>query len=132
MADEAQDVVRQFYEALGRGDAPAALGLLSPDIEWTEAEHSPYYGGTLRGVDAVVTGVLQPINADFDAFVARPLDFIAQGGRVAAFGNYSGKSKKTGRQLLTPFVHLWEVSKGRIHRFTQFTDSGLWSKAMHD
>jgi uncharacterized protein len=132
MADDARDVVHQFYAALGRGDAPAALGLLSPDIAWTEAEHSPYYAGTLHGVEAVVAKVLEPINADFDDFAAVTFDFLSQDGRVAAFGNYSGKARKTGRQLLTPFVHLWEVSNGRIHRFTQFTDSGLWNKALRD
>ncbi len=32
------DVVQSFYEALGRGDATAALAVLDDAVQWTEAE----------------------------------------------------------------------------------------------
>jgi len=35
------DTVRRFYDALGRGDVPAVLSLLDPQVEWTEAERFP-------------------------------------------------------------------------------------------
>jgi len=35
------DVVRRFYAALGRGDVPAVISLLNPQIEWAEAERAP-------------------------------------------------------------------------------------------
>jgi ketosteroid isomerase-like protein len=31
------DIVKSFYDALGRGDSPVALGLLAPDMEWSVA-----------------------------------------------------------------------------------------------
>ena len=41
----ATDTVRAFYDALGRGDVPSLLGLLHPDLHWTEAQGFPYYSG---------------------------------------------------------------------------------------
>ena len=40
---------RRFYDALDRGDVPTVLSLLDPQVEWTEAERFPYYGGTWAG-----------------------------------------------------------------------------------
>jgi uncharacterized protein len=123
-------VVQQFYALLAAGNVPAALGLLDPDVEWTEAERTPYYAGTLHGVEAIVAKVLQPIGEDFDNFAATPADFIAQGDRVAAFGTYSGVAKITGLSLEVPFVHAWTVANGRLQRFVQYTDSAGWNHAL--
>jgi uncharacterized protein len=39
-------VVQEFYSALDAGDVTRAVAVLSPDLEWTEAEGFPYYSGT--------------------------------------------------------------------------------------
>ena len=57
-------IVRQFYEALGRGDVGSVLQLLDPRVEWTEAERFPYYGGTWQGPDAIVKGLFEPLGRD--------------------------------------------------------------------
>ncbi len=38
-------VIRNLYEAPGRGDMPTVLGAMDPGIEWREAEGSPYEPG---------------------------------------------------------------------------------------
>ena len=52
------NTVRRFYDALGRGDVPAVLSLLDAQVEWTEAERFPYYGGTWHGPQAVLDNLL--------------------------------------------------------------------------
>src|SRR5215470_4266501 len=47
MAD-AVAVVQAFYRSIAAGDTETLLALLSPDLEWTEAERFPYYGGVWR------------------------------------------------------------------------------------
>ena len=128
---EALNVVRQFYRSLAAGDAPGALGLLDAAVEWTEAERSPYYAGTLHGVEAVIAQVLQPIGDDFADFAATPSDFIAEGDRVAVFGIYSGVAKATGLSLRAPFVHAWRVANGRLCQFVQYTDSAAWRQPLN-
>jgi ketosteroid isomerase-like protein len=127
---DALTTARHFYLALASGDVGGALALLNADIEWTEAERSPYYAGTLRGPNAVVAGVLAPINGDFEGFAATPAEFVADGERVAVFGTYTGLAKITGIRLSVPFVHLWTVADGRLRRFIQYTDSTLWREAL--
>ncbi len=124
---DTEAIVRNFYAALGRGDALSALALLDGAVEWTEAERSPYYAGTTKGVDAVVKTVLEPINRDFEDFVCAPSDFITQGDRTASFGCYTGRARRSGEALSAPFVHVWTVRGGKIARFVQYTDSAAWA-----
>ena len=43
MADNLE-AVRSVYDAFARGDVPAVLAVLGPDVSWTEAEGFPYGG----------------------------------------------------------------------------------------
>ena len=126
---DAQSTVREFYGALAAGNPPAAFGLLAPDVEWTEAERSPYYAGTWKGLDQVLAGLFHRIGADFEGFAAKPDEFVADGDRVAVFGNYSGHVKASGRELAAPFVHSWTVADGKLKRFVQYTDTAKWIEA---
>lgn len=38
------DLIRNAYEAFAKGDVPAVMGLLDPDIQWTDTEGGPYGG----------------------------------------------------------------------------------------
>src|SRR5579862_8443132 len=120
---DAETVVRAFYAALANGRADVALASLSPEVEWTETKGSPYFAGTVKGVDAVVSTVLQPIGHDFDDFATTPNDFVSADARTVSFGHYTGRSKQAGLQLDVPFVHVWTVEDGRIVRFVQYTDT---------
>lgn len=127
---DALPVVQRFYALLAAGDGAGALGLLDPDIEWTEAERTPYFAGTMRGIDAVVSGLFVPLGRDFDNFTTVPHEFVAEGERVIAFGAYSGFAKRFGRTMSAPLVHSWTVSNGRLRRFLQYTDSAPWNEAL--
>ena len=52
------EIVRGAYDAFARGDVPAVVGTMDPDIEWIEssAEGLPATG-TFKGPEAVVGGV---------------------------------------------------------------------------
>jgi ketosteroid isomerase-like protein len=117
------DTVRRFYDALGRGDVAAVLSLLDPEVEWTEAERFPYYGGTWRGPQAVLDNLLTPLSAEWDDFSAKPHEFVADGARVIALGTYSGTFKKTGRSFRAAFAHAWRVRGERLASFNMHTDT---------
>jgi ketosteroid isomerase-like protein len=117
------DIVRRFYVALGRGDVPAVVSLLDPQVEWTEAERFPYYSGTWHGPQAVVDNLLVPMADDWDGFSVEPNEFIAAGNRVVSLGTYSGRSKKTGRPLSAAFAHVWTVRGDKLTRFNMHADT---------
>ena len=42
MSQSNLEKIKELYQALQRGDGPAALGALDPEIVWYEAENFPY------------------------------------------------------------------------------------------
>ncbi|GMV06310.1 MAG: hypothetical protein AMXMBFR53_25860 [Gemmatimonadota bacterium] len=118
------DLIRGLYDAFGRGDVPAVLGAMAPDIEWNEAENFPYADGNpYRGPGAVAEGVFMRLVADFDGFTVTPETFLDAGDTVVAMGRYTGTAKGTGTALDAQFAHVWWVADGRVARFQQYTDT---------
>lgn len=126
---DSKGTVRGIYAAFERGDMPAFLAALAPDVRWTEAEGFPY-GGTYVGPEAVLEGVFARIGGEWDAFAAVPARLVAEGDTVIALGTYSGTYKATGKRFEAPFVHVWELRDGRVATFRQHTDTVLVRNAM--
>jgi ketosteroid isomerase-like protein len=118
-----RDTLYRFYDALGRGDLPAVLALFAPDLEWTEAERFPYYGGTWRSSEEIVTNLFAPLGRDWLTFSARPVHDLVENDQAVVFGFYAGTHRRTGRSLTAPFAHHWTVRSGKIVRFVQYTDT---------
>ncbi len=73
------DTVRGAYTAFAKGDIPAVLAVLDPQVSWTEADGFPY-GGTYSGPDAVLEGVFVKLGAEWDGYSAVAHEFVTQGG----------------------------------------------------
>jgi ketosteroid isomerase-like protein len=130
MIATAVDTVRRFYDALSRGDVPGVLALLNDELQWTEAERFPYYGGTWRSPREIVDNLLVPLARDWDGFTAKAVDFVADGDRVVSFGTYAGRFKATGRAMTAPFAHRWTVRDGRIVKFDMYADTAKLLEAI--
>ena len=122
MGDQSEEVVRDVYQAFGRGDVATVLGAMAPDIEWHEAEGMPY-GGVYHGGEAVVQNVFGPIMQDVSDFAVTAEEFISSGDAVATVVRYTGTGKGTGKRLDLPVVHVWKVRNGKIQQFRQFIDT---------
>ena len=123
-------LVRSFYTALAARDVPAVIGVLHPDLHWTEAEGFPYYSGTWRHPQDIVEKLLAPLTRDWDDFSAAASDFIVEGDRVVALGTYSGRNKATGKSIRVPFAHVWRVADDKLQRFDMFTDTLLVDRSL--
>lgn len=126
----AAEMVRAFYAAVSRADVPTVVGLLHPDLRWTEAEGFPYYSGTWRHPQDVVDKFLMPLMRDWNNFSAVADDFIVEGDRVVSLGAYVGVNKATGKAMRAPFAHVWQVADGKLARFDMYTDTLLVHRAM--
>ena len=127
---KAAELVRAFYAAVSRADVPAVVGLLHPDLHWTEAEGFPYFSGTWRHPQDVVDKLLVPLMRDWDNFSAVAEDFIVESERVVCLGSYTGVNKATGKALRAPFAHIWRISDGKLARFDMYTDTLLVRRSM--
>lgn len=127
-----RDTIDRFYDALGRGDLPTVVALFAADIEWTEAERFPYYGGTWRDPEAIVKNLFEPLNRDWITFSAQPEHHVVENDQAVVFGVYVGTHKRTGRSLTAPFAHHWTVRSGKIVRFVQYTDTAKVLEAVRE
>lgn len=66
-------VVKGMYEAFAKGDIPAVVAALDPQVEWWEAENFIYdKGNPYIGPEAVLNGVFMRIGNEWTGFSVSP------------------------------------------------------------
>ncbi len=116
--------VKALYAAFAKGDIPAALATMSPEIVWNEAENYPYADlNPHKGPNGVLTGVFARIGADWDGFTAVSDEFIEAGDTIVSLGHYGGTNKATGKKMRAQFAHVFRVKDGKITGFQQYADT---------
>lgn len=114
------EIVRSFYDKLAAGDAPGALGLMAPDIEWITMWHYKVEG---RGPERVAEGLFKPLAAEWSSFALVPTEFIADGDTVVSLGEFTGVNRATGKKADARYAHVWTIKDGKITRFRQYIDT---------
>lgn len=123
------ETLRHAYDAFARGDVPAVLAVLAPDVSWTEADGFPY-AGTYVGPESVLSNVFMKLGTEWEGYSAVPHEFVAEGDTVVALGTYSGKYLATGKSFSAPFAHVWKFRNGRVQSFRQHTDTAIVQDAL--
>jgi len=122
--------VKGLYEAAGRGEPGALIAALHPQVEWLEAEGSPYANGNPYVGPSSVVGLLGGIASEVADFRLNLVRVIDGGDTVVAEGRYTGKGGKTGKTLDAPFAHVWHLRDGAVVKFQQYTDTKQWSDVL--
>ena len=131
MSSDPVAVVRATYEAFGRGDIPAALGMMAPDVEWVESEAQGIpTRGTHIGPQQVAENVFSTVPLDWQEFSLDPEDFFADRDTVIVRGRLRAVAKATGKSMDAPFVHVFTVAGGKIQRLTNHHDTALWVQTL--
>ena len=125
-------LVKNIYDAFGRGDIPTVLGAMSPDIHWHQAESNPYMpsGEAWVGPDAVLSNLLIRLGAEWDGFTVHPKSFHDAGGSVIVEARYSGSYKATGKKMDTQVCHVFDIRDGKVTRFQQYVDTAKLQSVM--
>ena len=124
MSDQTNtDVVRQAYEAFGRGDIAAVLDLLTDDVDWTlQGPSAIPWAGTRRGREAVAEFFsLIGENLEFERF--EPREFVAQGDTVVVLGDERSVVRPTGRAFENEWAHVYTLRDGKIAKGRFFEDT---------
>lgn len=117
-------LLRGAYEAFGRGDIPAVLGVMHPDVTWNEAENVTYDdGGPFIGTEQVLQKLFMRLGSEWDGFRVDVEEILDCGQRVVALARYRAVYKATGKQLDAQVAHVWTVEDGKVTRFDQYTDT---------
>jgi len=118
-------IMKSLYAAFGRGEIPAVLGAMSPDLRWYQAESNPYRpsGEPWIGPDAVLNNLFMRLGDEWDGFTVLPKTFHAAGDSVIVEARYNGTFKPTGKQLDAQVCHVWDLKNGKVTRFQQYVDT---------
>ena len=131
MSQENVSVVKDMYEAFGRGDIPAVLAALDAQVEWREAENFIYADGNpYVGPESVLQGVFMRLGGEWEGFAVSPEEILDAGETVVGRGYYSGTFKQNGRRVRAQFAHLFTFSGGKIVKFQQYTDTAQFLQAV--
>ena len=129
MSSENVGVVKQGFEAFGRGDLDAVAETFDEQVEWWSSEELPN-GGKIQGRDAVIQS-FAAIGEDWDDFTLEPEQFLDAGDWVAVRGTYRAKAKASGQAVEGRFGHFVEVRDGKTVRGEYHSDSAKEYKALN-
>jgi ketosteroid isomerase-like protein len=126
------ETLKGGYEAFGRGDVPAVLGIFDPNIEWSEAEGNPYKpdGKPWIGGDAIVQNLFVRLATEWDGFTVTPNEFHDAGDTITVECRYTGAYKATGKSIDAQVCHVWKFSNGKATNFQQYVDTAQLQEAM--
>ncbi len=117
------EVVQETYEAVGRGDIPALLDLLTDDVEWTFQGPSVIpFAGTRRGREGVAE-FFSLVGEELEFQQFEPREFVAQGDTVVVLGFERSLVKPTGRTFEQEWAHVYTLRDGKIAKFRAFEDT---------
>ena len=116
------DVVRQAYDAFGRGDIPAVLELIADDADWTVAEVL-VQGGSWRGRDGVGQ-FFQGLGEKYEELTVDVHDLVDGGDHVVGVGVGRG-TRRGGGPAEYGFAHVFTVRDGKVTRFREYADRAV-------
>ena len=126
-------LVKDVYAAFSGGNIGAVVDAMSPEIEWHEAEHSPWHvPGGHHGPPAVVTQILARIPETLDNFEVEPLRFHDAGATVIVEARYRADAPATAAALNAQACHVWTIRGGKLAAFQQYTDTWLFAQVTAD
>jgi ketosteroid isomerase-like protein len=116
MSRENLELVRQLLDARDRGDLPAALACLDPDVEFIPlraATEGAYRGH--QGVEGFYADTLENFESFEPHYELRDL-----GERVLAWGTIHVRSKGGGVEMDIPTGGIFDLHGGKIIRWQDF------------
>jgi ketosteroid isomerase-like protein len=125
-------VVRDTYEAVGRGDVAALLDLVADDVEWTfQGPAVIPFAGTRRGRDGVRHFFsLVAEHLRFEQF--EPRELVSHGDTVVVLGFERSLVKATGRTFEQHWAHVYRLRNGRVATFLAIEDTAACAEAFSD
>jgi ketosteroid isomerase-like protein len=120
MSQENVEILRQGYEALGRGDVDAVLEICDPDVE-CELPEGGINTGTLRGHQALRDFLEGYIDA-FESFRMEPEQFLEADDQVVVVLRVIGRGRGSGLEVDVRPAHLWTMDGGRAVRLQAFPE----------
>jgi len=119
-------IVKEIYEAIGRGDVAAILDRVSDDVDWAAeaaSKTAPWYGPRV-GKDRVAS-FFSDLATSIEIGAFTPRSFAAGEGDVHLLVDWTIRSVKTGREASMTMHHYWRLRDGKVTYFRGSEDTEL-------
>jgi uncharacterized protein len=113
--DDNIKVIRDLYEAFGRGDVPTILEALSDEVEWasdTSSTAAPWYG--VRKGKAGVAAFFEAFGSTMEVEEFTPRAFAANETEVLTVVRCRAKARATGKTLDMNLHHYFVFHGAKI------------------
>jgi ketosteroid isomerase-like protein len=132
--DEApiEELVKELYEALAKGDRDRLLQLLARDFSAEFAAGMPIVpaGVTITSPEEMVDKGWWALGREFRVRTEPSALIPCAGGRLLVIGRYLGTARSTGREFEARLAHLWTAHAGRLVHLWHLTDTAAWTAAL--
>jgi ketosteroid isomerase-like protein len=128
MSQENVEIVRSIHEGLARGEPPAKLSLLHPDIAYVNPPGA-VEPGTRRGL-AAYEDALRAINEAFEDIRINVREVKDVGDHVVVFATFTARGRTSGVQRDNEDAYVWTVRDGRAVRFQWFNNRAAALRAV--
>lgn len=132
MPNTTQTIVKQLFDTLGSGAAPATIAaLFSENVDWDipgDVTNVPWIGKQIgrQGVAAFYQQIREQLESiRFDIH-----DTLVGGDRAVVLGQLASRVKRTGKVIHSEFAFDLTVQNAQITRFRMFEDSFAVAQAM--
>jgi ketosteroid isomerase-like protein len=128
-AQQNKQLVQEAYRMFQRGDIPGILDRCTDDAEWTspESEYVPF-AGSFHGKQGIAE-FFSKLDGSTQAIRFEPREFLAEGDKVVVLGHATWHVKPTGRELDTPWVHVFTLRDGKVARFEAHSNTAAANRA---
>jgi hypothetical protein len=119
-------IVRQFYDAFGRGDLKAAFALLHPEVEFHEQPSLPW-GKVYKGLPGI-----QELLGELAKWVGPDLKVVVKYAVDAPDSKVVSRTELHCLDRIFPSLEEWQLVEGRVRRIEPFIDTGLLMARLSD
>lgn len=128
------ELLMRWYNSYDQGDFVTPKTLAHENIEFNVSENFPL-GGRHVGAEDVLDHYFPELGKLLDQYFENwkliPERLIESEDTVVSIGRYTATVRKTGDELVSPFVHVWEVRDGKLAKTTQYVDTLAIYQAMN-
>jgi uncharacterized protein len=118
MAHPNEELRRQGYEALAKGDLDTVMSIFDDDIVWHEPGRSPL-SGEFRGHQQVQELFGRIFEMSGGTFSNEIHDILANDEHAVVM--LRARAKRSGKSLDAPACHVWHLGNGKATEFWELT-----------
>lgn len=132
MSEANIELVKNGYAAFGRGDIPAVLFEMTPDVVMGivgRKEDAPFLG--MHHGKAGAEEFFRQLGEAHEIHTFEPQRFLAAEEKVFIWGHYRWTMRKSGVSRDTEWLHVITVRDGKISAWIGHNDTAMLAEAYH-